>query len=538
MFKKILFAACIARFCMAAASGQITFDLQASDRELRIDQVVELCAPPNALATSQPMTCVVSNCSYQDGRGTGVLLSELDQRLTTVRSHRLFGQRTVLQARDAVSAGPDYYVLGSLQSDGNFISRISTGSADVLWTKAIAISKPGFRVEASDLLWQDGSLLILSNMKSDSGIISGFVLSKMTERGELLWSKSFEGSASSSYRYSASSMAVYTDGSILVTGIRTNKTSDTDRSVFLMKLSESGQSEIQKILTFSNAFSKRLNPGKPFLDVNGVNIHLAMQALDQGIHPDILTITMIDDELAVRTWRNYSPRFSMEEFRIGSNKFLMSGQILGDSSDRGYALVGINNANAIPEILDFNRSGILNQNAKGSSSVAYHRSWQRYVMAGLKQDDAGSGIFIEVRPERKESNCVDTFSFTVTKDPIQSEETLDLTEGMAILETSDLNLFLEPVQQQLEPRCNLTAVEDQDGDDFVYPTVAGKTLWIRSADPSGHQYFVAGMDGSLDEITADRDRIDIGHLSPGVHVLIRRNKSTGQRSLHKFVKQD
>jgi hypothetical protein len=81
-------------------------------------------------------------------------------------------------------------------------------------------------------------------------------------------------------------------------------------------------------------------------------------------------------------------------------------------------------------------------------------------------------------------------------------------------------------------------VEDPIDDDFAYPTVAGKTLWIRSADPSGHQYFVAGMDGSLDEITPDRDRIDIGHLSPGVHVLIRRNKLTGQRSLYKFVKQD
>jgi len=540
MSKKLLTLVWLVHFALGSGMAQSSYELVASDPELKIDQVVEVCAPPSIMAAAQPMVCVVSNCSYGDGRGNGVLLSELEQRLSSVRSHRLFGQRTMLHARDAVCSGPDYYVLGNVSSAGLFISKINTSTVQVAWTKGLAFSKPGFSLEASDLLWYEGGLLVLSNQRSDQGKISGFVVSRMSDQGELLWSKTFEGSSITAHDYQASSLTFSSDKNILVSGIRTNKTAPNDRAVFLIRLSDSGQSQVQKILTFFNAFSKRLIPENCFLDVNGVNIHLAMQASDQGLRPGALTITMIDNDLEVRTWRNYSPRFRMEDFKIGSNKFLMCGQITGDSPEPGYALVGINNANAIPEIVDYNRSGFLEADSAHSSSAAYHRTWQRYILAGLKHSDSGSKIFLEIRPERKETQCVDTFSFVVTKDPIQNDETLDLAEESAVLETIDLNLFLEPIVQQLSLQCNLTSVEDQLDHDLIYPTASFDYLWIRSSNPAQEQYFITGMDGRWQpaHFHPDQNRLDIRALSPGLYVFIQKNLKTGQLRQCKFVKTD
>ncbi|MBK9272299.1 MAG: T9SS type A sorting domain-containing protein [Saprospiraceae bacterium] len=521
------------------AGTQSSYRLTSGDVDIRITEVIEVATPPSALATSNPMICIGSNYSYLDGRGDGVLLSQLDQRLSSIKSYKIFGQRSHLAAKDLVSTGSDYFILGDIGNSGIFISKISNAGVPQ-WSKSFHFAQGGNQISAVDLLFANNQFYLLTNVQTEASNPSGFLITQLAEDGRINWSKWFTGSSITSHHYFGSSLTFSSDRSILVSGRRVSMASEFDKEIFLLKLNESGESQIQKTMIFYNSFGKRMSPGIPYLDVNGINLHLVVQAVDPGNVPGNLTVTMIDNDLNIRTWRNYSPMFRVEEFKIGSNKFLLSGQNTGRKSGNGYAMVGINNANAIPEIVDYYQSGFENSSHQGSSSLGFHRSWQKYLMASRPDNGRHSEISFSIRPERQEAYCADTFSFTVTKDPIDNEESLDLISENVGLETSELQLIVEPFEQRLEVICNLTSTEELASKFNIFPTIATDRINILNHDGINFQTMITGLDGKVvyKQAAFQKEHIDISDFPDGIYFLQLTDLLTAKSYTAKFIKKD
>lgn len=262
-----------------------------------------------------------------------------------------------------------------------------------------------------------------------------------------------------------------------------------------------------------------------------------MQAVERASDVGNLSVTMIDNDFNIRTWRNYSPKFQLEEFKLGSNKFMMSGQNPVGNGGVGYAMVGINNANAIPEIVDYYIDGFENSSIATSSSIAFHRTWQKYIMAARSNQSDKPFISLAVRPENKVSNCADTFSFTVTKDPIDIVESLDVVVKDLSLETSNLNLFLDAFEQSIEVVCSLTSTNQPNIQLELFPTLAVDYLQLIT-DPINSNFKILDLNGIsvLSGITDSQNKIDIQELIPGMYSIQVWNSSNGKYGISKFVK--
>jgi len=533
-FYTLFFLLCIQSFYL---QSQETYKIIPIDDEMIISELVEVSAPPSLLATTNPMVLIGSNYFYADGRSQGVILSEIDQRLTSVRGSRLIGQRTNLTAVEILSIGTEHLILGNLGSGGCYISKINAASQNVLWTKGIQTTLDSMNIEAVDLWYHNNKMYVIANIHRLAGNPEGFVVMQLNENGEMEWSKWYTGSAITSHYYLSTSITFSSDRRIIVTGRRENISSSIDSEIFLLKISETGELQIQKILNFFNAFAKRLRPKNPYLDVNGINIHLVMQAVERASDVGNLSVTMIDNDFNIRTWRNYSPKFQLEEFKLGSNKFMMSGQNPVGNGGVGYAMVGINNANAIPEIVDYYVDGFENSSIATSSSIAFHRTWQKYILAARSNQSDKPFISLAVRPENKVSNCADTFSFTVTKDPIDIVESLDVVAKDLSLETSNLNLFLDAFEQSIEVVCSLTSTDQPNLQLELFPTLAMDYLQL-IMNPINLNFRILDLNGISVQsgITDSQNKIDIQKLIPGMYSIQVWNGSNGRYGISKFVK--
>ncbi len=199
------------------------------------------------------------------------------------------------------------------------------------------------------------------------------------------------------------------------------------------------------------------------LKSNGSNIHLTCQALIGRDGIGSTAVTMIDDTLGLRTWRNYAAGLRVEDFKIGQTRFLLTGQQFVPNGNEGYTMVGINNANAIPEITNIFKDGFLNSSIATSSAIGtFGRGG--IIMAARPNKSSEPYIGVAITQTATGRNCLETFTFDVTKDNMKLESIANYKIIPLVFAPNPelLNLNVSSINGYKETICGANAVVDLD----------------------------------------------------------------------------
>ncbi|HMW39688.1 MAG: hypothetical protein K1X68_05540 [Saprospiraceae bacterium] len=302
----------------------------------------------------------------------------------------------------------------------------------------------------------------------------------------------------------------------------------------ILRVEEDGQLSKAASYRFFNATGAEYNNGLHFagLEANKDLLHLCVQPSGTGISIDELGpvyITMIDEDLALKTWRNYFSTMLVTDFKISTGRFLLGGPQDILSGKDGYTLVAINNTNAIPEITSVFKDGFpINSRSADNNGSITGMGARGIALAATNTSDI-TKINVITQADNTLRGCNETFTFKVAKDPIQTAEFagIEFTQTETMTPLVSVVTSMTPIKAGLEIICKATGIEEvseskniailsQSHEQLVVriPQSINSTLPLDLVDCSGRKILLKKS------IQNERDVvIDISQLVPGYYVL-------------------
>lgn len=531
------------------ASGQSVYRFSPLQKNVLIDEVVEFSSPSPAISSTLPPAILAVNFHYSDLDVAGGILLKFNERTECTQSILLTVKDGNIQLKDQIQVGADLIVLANYfsktsQNTGVLIARINIETKLVIWSHLFGSGHPIDSYSAADIYYSRGFLYVLTNRSTLVGPSSRDRMSiwKLSENGDLSFSLTINNDNVGDVDF-GTSIAITPDNHILAVGLSTPVNSALGRIV-MSKLSLTGQMQLSRELVFKDVNGRVQRPDFPFLDINSGNIHIACQAVlgrsDQGV----ILITMLDSDLNLRTWRDYSPKIHMEEFRIGGGKFLLSGQEPVTNGGDGYGMVGINNLNAIPEIVDYYRTGFESVSIATSSSIVYHNAWQQYLMASRPNKTGESFVNIVERKSDLHGSCAEPFTFSVTKDEVTVNDIGVLHADSLILMKESFNFDLTDINFARESICLETGIHDNTESEFILsPNPATKFLNVTHdleniQDSKIYIYDVFGRMVFVKSMQSKSENLDISSLTKGLYLISLQDEKLRKKVVKRFFKID
>lgn len=544
-----LFLNAIVMIAATSVSGQSVYRFAPIQKNMLIDEVVEFSAPSPAISSTLPAAILAVNFHYNDRDEAGGLLLKLNERTECAFAIKMTSADASLLLKDQIQVGADLIILANYfskttQKTGVLLARINVENKSIVWSHLYGAGHPLDSYSAADLNYSRGFIYVLTNRSTLVGPTSRERMSvwKVSENGQFAFSLTIAND-NAGVNDVGSSIVITPDNNILVSGLSTALNSSVSK-IILCKLSLVGNLLISKDLVFKDINGRIQRPDFPFLDINAGNIHLACQAIlgrsDQGV----VLITMLDNDLNLRTWRDYSPKIRMEDFRIGGGKFLLSGQEPVTNGGNAYGFVGINNLNAIPEIVDYYRSGFESVSIATSSSIVYHNAWQQFLMASRPNKSAESFVNVVERKNDLNGKCSEQFAFTVTKDEVTVNEVTGMFNDSLLLGEESFNFELEEVSMSRENICLETGLQEKNKSEFsIYPNPANQFLTVE-LDPEIWSVSFLQITDMLGKVVltnnflTESKRIDLSGLKGGMYLISLKDDEHQKFAVKRFLKID
>ncbi len=329
---------------------------------------------------------------------------------------------------------------------------------------------------------------------------------------------------------------VLNNGKFVVASIGTDSVAKLKYRISLHLLNQEFEVEKSSEFKFFNASNVELNRfGKIELGLNGSNIHLASQEITGRDGHGKITLSMIDTNLTLRTWRNYSGDIVMEDFNIIPGRFLVSGQRPVVNGKEGYAIASINNLNAIPELLSYYTDGFVNSSLATHSFIGTTDSRSLMLVARPNQTSIPY-IAFAIQKDSTSNSCHNSFSFNVTKDPLELNEVeLLIADSIGFFGIRQLDsVLLTPLIVEKELLCRASSVLDAGYNEFAQYNTIGNQSLVLKLDVSSYKnmikvYNVEGIEMDLpsNRFSNYHIELNIEKLFAGIYYIVIDQKKIG-----------
>ena len=460
---------------------------------------------------------VVSNF-FQDEvfQESGIFIQKLDAKAQITESLALTIENKKLLGLASVLDGTDLYLFCSaIHVDFGpstiHLVKFNLNLKKLVWCKSLAARTS---TSLGDLLIHDNKISLLYDEDGYAQVI------QFDKNGNLI-SRNTITTSDSAQAIHFSNIIVSSNNQLVLAGYK-GMESELNKLILLTAFSTDGTILFSKNMKFFDATkTTQFRFGRIFLGTNGSNLHVATQAIVGRSDAGPILITMLDSNLVLRTWRNYSHELILEDLSVSNVNFILSGQRPVTNGLLGYALVRINALNAIPEkATELTWEKFHNFSIASNSVSTFQSATRNLLLAALPSNSIDNIITTASQHFQTIGTCEKSFNFNVTKDPVEMTDDLSIKTVIDTPSVSENEVQVETIQMDLLGQCATTDVHSDVKQKFSihsnsnelrissnYPsknvkiqisTVDGKVLLQKEADSSkeliiGIEEYVSGF---------------------------------------------
>lgn len=489
------------------------------DNEIKLSEIISLHNAPTLGTTTNSPIIVQNYFAEQIFKESGILIHNIDNQSTISTALKIYNPGRRISCLSSVLDNDLLYML--IQSDALDIGLpylvlmcYKTTTKKIIWNKRL--SGPINAIQ-STLLLSNNKLHILANV-NDKGL---YIQSDLS--GIIINAKYYISNDPDKI-IDWSTATISAQSNIIIAGTMDQPT-ELNKDILLMSISQNGDLNNAKLLNFFNADrSYQFRAGRLFLDKNADNIHLAHQAVVGRSDAGPISLTMFDEGLNLKTWRNYSPEMRLEDFNISNVNFMLSGQRPVANGKIGYALARINALNAIPEklsSLEWDR--FHNYSIASSSAILFNSNNRTIVLAAKPNNDIENIISIATVSYQNTSSCEGAFTFTVTKDPIDVNPTSDINIESTKITSEPEALIADNTPMTLHSECISTSSEHDVQSNYKVYYHHGNIL-IKSDNIAIQKINIYDLQGKLCLSKSINDisiiqKLDCHALTPSIYLI-------------------
>lgn len=455
-------------------------------------------------------------------------INRLNTREQLTGSWRIDGQQNCLDLFKVVAYDNKLYALafsyniGGQDSSDLVLMCIDPGNGSVIWSSILEHTKRFF--ESRTNLVVSGTDVFASYTILDSLYNSKNIICRLNQ-DHLIWKSQWSVKGLSAAPFG---MTLNSNNHLYISAW----VKDTSITL-LMRVEEDGQFSKAVSYRFFDELGQEYKNGYNFsgLEANKDLLHLCVQPAGGQVPGELgpVYITMIDEDLVLKTWRNYFSSMLVTDFKISTGRFLLGGPQDNVAGLSGYTLVAINNTNAIPEITSIFKDGFPMSIRSIFNNGSITGLGARGIALAVTNTSDLSKINVITQSDNVKRGCNETFAFKVAKDPIQSAEFTDIEYSKAEVMTplSPVNIRITPIKASLEVICKATGIEEvAASNDIAIVSQSHEQLVVRLPqgingkaplqlfDCAGKKIMLKKAWQSETEVA-----IDISHLVPGYYVL-------------------
>ncbi len=445
---------------------------------------------------------------------TSFKLSAKDYLLTSMSSSEEEGNLYILFSAQKVGIPDSNYLL---------LCCLDLRSKRMNWLKPI---ESGDFYSDGQLLYVD-STLILAYHQYDSKGVQENRIGKYTSTGDLILKKRI-GNADDGIILA--NLTINSNGAYFLSLLGMD--SPFIKGTYLIRLDHDLNIEKSvNVKFYSTGTGILLNRGYWHLGLEslGANVHLVAQPIIGRDGLGFVSITLFDEDLVLKTWRNYAPQFRLEDFKIGPGRFLICGHRDILSGQDGLGFSAINNLNAIPEINSIYKKGFEAFSVGTSSGIAALGSRGIIAVTSNFYDNKSDVLAVASQSDNVINSCNESFVFNVTKDRIDVSDydSIHLYQINDSGSSIDITFRLDTIPAFKQLICTPVGVID------IHPE---KKCFIQTQDEN---FLTIGLNGDYKEIESgylvssdgrmnkvplfksdsNSRRIPISQLVPGIYFL-------------------
>ncbi len=355
---------------------------------------------------------------------------------------------------------------GNLMVFGIFSLKLKT----IKTLKVVSLSTdPNFILKPVDVLYSNNEFYILAESLISylSELNSKIVLIKF-DGNNILWANIYNSIAPINSE-APSSINMAPNGNLILSGT-IRKANDTEPRMMLAQFDTDGNPVKMKTVELLFPDVKHNNRfGWTYVKSKGINIHLFSQAEIGASEPGTVLMTMFDNDLNLRTWRNFTAPIRVESVNTDGNFFLFGGQAPFEYGYEGYALMKVNSSNAIVEQFKYYKTELKNSSIATSSSSVYDRVTDR-IWTIIKPNGTGENYLILLEnPSVLDHRCAENLTSTVAKDTMRLTENPVNTKALQ-LQLSDIDASVREIDLIIKEVCNTTGVKNSTQDQVsIFP---------------------------------------------------------------------
>ncbi len=407
----------------------------------------------------------------------------------------LFINKMIRTGIDDVSFIGTYSQTGAthLMVFGNFNVKLKALTSLKMITSVI---DPGMVLKPVDILYHNFNFYILAETLVNflNEFNSKIVIIK-TDGRSVLWSNSYNTTAAI-HSEIPRSIALTPNQHIAIGGLIIRATDKSPR-MMLAQIDLDGNPMMMKSVELMSADMRTNHKFNwTLVGSKGVNIHLFSQAIDNLSEPGTVLVTMFDNELNLRTWRNYTADIRVETANLDGNFFMFSGQAPVEKSKQGFMLMKVNSANAIVEQFKFFEDEIKYQSPISSSAIGYDRAVD-FVWTIVKPNETSYNHLILLGANSGlDHKCGENYTTTVAKDPMLLTE-IAFSAKTDQMQLSTLDGQIREIEINTTELCYTTGSEEhQKNKVMIYPNPAKGQFTLKS-DQSIENIQILDLDGKL-----------------------------------------
>ncbi len=391
-----------------------------------------------------------------------------------------------LYIRKVIHTGhDDVFFLGSYNNAGS--GNLMVFGIFSLKLKAIRLLKvvslasdPNFILNPVDVIYENNIYYILGETPVSylSEFNSKIILFKF-DGTNVLWSKIYNSIAPINSEVPAA-LNFAPNGNLLVAGT-IRRSGVVDPKMMLAQFDPDGNPVMMKSVDLLFPDLKHSNRfGWTYVKSKGTNIHLFSQAVLGLSDPGTVLVTMFDNDLNLRTWRNYTAPIRVESANIDGNFFLFGGQAPIETGYEGFALMKVNSANAIVEQFKNYKKDLKNSSIATSSASSYDRATDAIWTVVKPNGSSENYLIVLENPGNLDHRCAENLTSTVAKDTMRLTE-IPVNVKWLDFQLSDIDGNVREVEVEVKDVCNSTASHELSKERIgIFPNPNNGLFFIRS----------------------------------------------------------
>jgi hypothetical protein len=362
-----------------------------------------------------------------------------------------------------------------------------------------SIADPGMLIKPVDFLYHNFTYYILAETVVNyfNEFNSKIVLFK-TDGRSVLWSAIYN-SIAPIHSEIPQSISLTPNLNICIGGLIARSTDRTPR-MMLAQVDLDGNPIMLKTVELKSA-DQRTNHkfSWTFVGYKGTNIHLFSQAIDEQSEPGTVLVTMFDNDLNLRTWRNYNADIRVESANLDGSFFMFSGQAPVEKKSNGFMMMKVNASNAIVEQFKFFDTEITYDSPISSSAIAYERARDN-TWTIVKPNQTGSNHLVLINATSNlDHRCAQDFSTNVAMDPMTLTE-MPFAAKSNPLQMSNLDGHVREVSLSVSEVCYVTKDQNISRNQIALLPNPSNGQFIIKSDKIIESYQLVSAQGLVIEI--------------------------------------